>query len=222
MKNLKKFYFAAAVISSFAGMSAALVGCGAAPTAVNTGQVQQPGIPNWQNWQQCQMNPALCNVSAGMNPSCMPMGEVIDSAARTLKKYQCSPLMGMQIPITNYRLGPNYANSYSSFYTNTFLKVGDRVEYNFSGGFNYKDGPFAVITDCSRHGLSHSAGLYLSEGTNLIHVTGNGSFVAQNEGMLRLGMNLPQNTTMSCSTISTTKFIVLHCEDSAGTTYPCP
>ncbi len=224
MKNWKLIHKASLLVGTAGLLGAALVGCGSNPTSAPT-VGQQAG-------QICsQIYPYTCT-GTGLpitttNASCSIQGQVTDSASRTLNKYTCAPMgYGMGYIPTTALLGPDVNSYYSSSYyaTNTYVRPGDKVVFQASGYYNFRtDLSPAGCNSLSNHkDLGDGNGLYASDGTNFYHMGSSSTFVVTGTGQLRVGYNLPSNTKTSCASMSISQFYVQHCEDSSGTTYPCP
>ena len=227
MKNWKLIHKASLLVGTAGLLGAALVGCGSNPTSAPT-VGQQAG-------QICsQIYPFTCTGGTTLpitmtNASCSPQGTVTDSASRTLTKYTCSPMgYGGSIPTTAL-LGPDVSSFYSSSYyaTNTYVRPGDKIFFQATGYYNFRTdfSPAGCNTFSTHKDLGDGNGLYASDGTNFYrptNATANNPIVVTGTGQLRVGYNLPSNTKTSCALMSVTQFYVQHCEDSSGTTYPCP
>ncbi len=221
MKNWKLTHKAFLFVGTAGILGAALVGCGSNPTAAPTAG-QLPGQ------QICsQIYPYTCTGTnlpiTTTNGSCTQVGLVTDSASRSLKKFTCYPMSGYSTLLPSYLLGPDVNSYYSNSYwsTNTAVKPGDKIILQTSGYYNFRTdyAPIGCNSLSTHKDLSDGNGLYLSDGTNFYRP---GTSVVTGTGQLRIGYNLPSNTKSSCAMMSITQFTVQHCEDSSGTTYPCP
>jgi hypothetical protein len=125
------------------------------------------------------------------------------------------------------------------------LKAGDRLTWSATGGWggvqrnNYSFLGFIPVTsytqDCTylnlngvRKGtttqhlyLGEPAALYGTDGTHTFLLGGSSTHTIQADGQLAFGFNV-ESGGQYCGQVNISRLQVLHCEDSSGTTYPCP
>lgn len=217
------------------GLAASLVACGQGqPVSAPVGN-NNNGQMSWYNNQSCFTNPFSpgCPSSGGPLSSCQMVSMVKDSAGRDLQKYICYPLMGYtgigqnpapwlspDTPSGQYFGG--YGQTRNALMTMSYVRPGDRVVFSGSGGYTATSSNF-VFTDCKKTSLNASPhGLYASDGTKAYPMSSGSSIVIENEGALRIGFNYSASATYSCTSVTNMQFVVHHCQEASGTTYPCP
>jgi hypothetical protein len=70
--------------------------------------------------------------------------------------------------------------------------------------------------------LAGDEGLWVSDGITAQQLGAGRTFTIANSGQLRIGFNYQGAPGFGCTNLSISQFVVHHCEDAAGTTYPCP
>ncbi|MBL7717092.1 MAG: hypothetical protein JNL01_16630 [Bdellovibrionales bacterium] len=222
-----------AVLAAF-GIAATLAACGSkapitAPVGTTNGQM------SWYNNQSCFANPFSpgCPGSGGPLSSCQMVSMVKDSAGRDLQKYICYPLAGYSgigqnpapwlspdSPQGQYYGG--YGQVRNALMTSSYVRPGDKVVFSASGGYTATNSNF-VFTDCKKTSLNATPhGLYASDGTKAYPMHSGSQIVIENEGALRIGFNYDASVSYSCTALSNMQFVVHHCQEASGTTYPCP
>jgi len=66
------------------------------------------------------------------------------------------------------------------------------------------------------------SGLVGSDGATVFAMGRTGTLTAPSQGFFKVGINVPSEISSACTTLSFSSFQLTHCEDTAGTPFPCP
>jgi hypothetical protein len=128
------------------------------------------------------------------------------------------------------RLNPGNPNISAALPSGIRVRPGDRIEFEGNGRWGswssckYADQDGNKISDGTTldpiDGVPE--GLVIGNGIESFFVGGTSTVAFNSEGTVGLGFNAPYDKTNGCSDLTIHEFRLIHCENSAGVTYPCP